>query len=407
MATEIDNVFYQNLCGKFLIVTKAHNDIRITTDPGAQLAAVYDEIHKNVASSPIIVQVYRKTECAEDVIENVIRFDNTKWFPFGLVPFKGIRRLLPSRDMYLSNGNISVLNLHKNDYDSDKKKIEYIFKRVSENIKAVSKSGKINSHLTAGYDSRMLFSACLFSNVAVNFQTIKAPNSGARVDCLIAKKICSMYNVNHKILTFKNPDKNELKSWFERTGNCIDDAVAKLCRTVRIYDNEKYTLTGSCGEVGRAFYWKKQDLMQTNISSNEIVTRMGFKPTKLLLDQCNSWLNELGEKIERTKVLDKTYIDNRLGCWGGPSVYGHEIAKPTISPFNDSTVYQKMLSLSNDCRANNTFPKEFISLFDRRLSQIPFNRASGIRRFLFPKQEIKRYLPKNLIKILKKIKSTL
>ena len=403
IGTDINDTFFQTLSGRFLIIEKIESDIQVTTDPGALLSVIYDENTKIVASTPTVLCNIKKIKIDENVIKNVTRRDGTIWYPFGIVPYEGIKRILPSRKLRLATGKISTINYFEGLKGTESPDLitKEIFDRVTSNIIAVSKVGPLTAHLTAGYDTRMILSSCLSSGVEITFQTFLTDSQSARLDCDIAKYIATTFNLNHKIIIVDKPDEEEVEKWIQRTGHCIYDSVALLCKTVKESDSGNFFLTGGCGEVGRSFYWKKKDLTEKNISIQEVINLLGFATSKYLLCKCENWMDEIPRNLDKTTVLDIAYIDNRLGCWGGPSVYGHNINRPTISPFNEAEIYKKMLSLPKEYRLNNQFAKKFIAFSNDKLLKIPFNRAIGFKKFLHIKQEIKNILPREIYEILK------
>jgi hypothetical protein len=336
---ELNDIFFQTLNGRFLIVEKINSEIQVTTDPGSQLAAIYDEITKTVASTPTVLSYLRKIEMDTEVIRNVTRTDGTTWYPFGLVPCKGVKRILPSRRLQLDRGTCTAIRYLSNDLIIDNPDVitKEIFQRVTSNIVAISKAGPLTAHLTAGYDTRMILSSCLSCGVSVTFQTFMAENTGARLDCEVAKEIARMCNLEHKTILFQQPETKQIEQWMERAGWCIYDSVTLLCKTVKNSDSGQFQLTGGCGEVGRSFYWEKKDLTRNYIPTKELLKIVGFKYSQLLEDKCESWLSEISSgHLDKTTILDIAYIENRLGCWSGPSVYGHDISRPTLSPFNEA-----------------------------------------------------------------------
>lgn len=401
--SEITSKIYNNICGRFIIVEKIINDIYLTTDPGSQLAAVYDTNNKNVASSPAIIAAYREIEQDHKILNEVKRNDNTTWYPFGLVPYKNMERIMPSRRLNLTNGEITPIDCRVDNSTIEAAEIttRKIFDRVTSNITSISKSVKLSAHLTAGYDSRMVLSSCLRSGSLISYETISMKNSGSKIDCEIAKKITNCLKLEHEVITFTQPEEIEIDEWLDRTGHCIRDAVTILCKTVKSNDDDHFILTGSCGEVGRAFYWQKADLKENDITPEEIILRLGFEQSAFLVDRCKKWLAELNVNLSRTAILDLSYIDNRLGCWAGPAVYGHDITKPTISPFNEGEIYNLMISLPKKYKFIQQFAIDYINISEKSLTKLPFNRAVGVRKLFYLKHEIKKIIPSKIITLLK------
>ena len=406
LESSIDAIFYSKLGGRFLIVEQRAGDIFIYSDPGAQLAIVYDKYARVVASAPVVMNYYKEREWDFEVATQVVRADGKTWYPFGLVPYHDLIRLLPGRKLNLASGEILCI-----DYLSPSSKespvaeiVKDIFNDVTSNIQAISETGKLSAHLTAGYDSRMVLSSILKGGIDVSFNTIRHAFKGSQLDCEIATLLAKKNNLCHRILKYSAPDEIDIDEWLQRTSYCIKDAVTQLCKTIEKYDDGSFTISGNCGEVGRAFYWQEKDIGEQDISANELLSRLGFKTSDLLLDECNNWLNELPYPLKKTSILDRAYIDIRLGCWAGPSVYGHNVSNPTISPFNRASIYKNMLSLPEQYRFTNTFAKDFIALASADLLKVPFNQAVGLRKLLYLKQELKGLLPENIMRLGKSLK---
>jgi hypothetical protein len=208
--------------------------------------------------------------------------------------------------------------------------------------------------------------------------------------------------MKHETVPFEAASPAELSEWQDRVGHCIDDAVAGLCRTVKNTDSGNFTLTGACGEVGRAFYWEDGDIGATGLSPASLLRRMGFAETALLESEAEKWIRRLPEDSKTTLILDNAYIDQRLGCWAGPSLPGHLIPRPTISPFNSVSVYRAMMALDEEYRHSQQFAIDFIKSGSARLLSEGFNRVSGVARFGHLKSEVKRLLPKRFLKSIRR-----
>ena len=166
----------------------------------------------------------------------------------------------------------------------------------------------------------------------------------------------------------------------------------RLTRTVQQHDTNRYVLCGLAGEVGRAFYWRSTDMGKTGLGPEELLNRIGFRLTAFATDLAAKWLEPIAD-LPTPAILDRAYVDLRLGGWGGPSIYGHPVAKPTLTPFNNAEVFDLMMSLPEQYRYSGQFARDFVALGSRELAGIPVNRAHGIRRMRHLKREIVAMLP--------------
>jgi hypothetical protein len=395
--------FREGLCGRFVMITpQAGAYVTVSGDAGGLFPIVFDAEGGMIASSPVVIGAYKALEFDSRVAQGVRRADSTVWYPFGLTPYMGVQRLLPSESLSFGRGTC-VISSATGWLPAATKPVtaEALCTQVAEYITSFATDGSLFAHLTAGYDSRMVMAAVLRSEIDIRFMTIGAKNEGARIDLYVAKRLTRLYGLGHITIPFEAASPAELSGWRERVGYCIDDAVAGLCRTVKNTDSGNFTLTGACGEVGRAFYWEDGDIGATGLSPSSLLRRLGFTETTLLESEADKWLRRFPKETKRTLILDNAYIDLRLGCWGGPSMPGHLIPRPTISPFNSVSVFRAMLALDEVYRYSQQFAIDFIKSGSPRLLSEGFNRVNGLARFRYLKSEIKSLLP---IRFLKKIR---
>jgi hypothetical protein len=396
--------FRDGLCGRFVMIARlSEGHVAVSGDAGGLFPIVFDAEAGMVASSPAVIGAHKTLEFDSCVTQAVKRLDSTVWYPFGLTPYLGVKRLLPSELLSLGRGTCAV-SLAPGWLPAVTKPVtaEALCVQVAEYVTSFSTDGPLVAHLTAGYDSRMVMAAILRSGIDVRFLTIGGRSSGARIDLHVAKRLTRLFSMKHEMVPFEAASPGELSEWQERVGHCIDDAVAGLCRTVKNTDSGRLTLTGSCGEVGRAFYWSDGDIGAKGLSPVSLLRRMGFLETALLESEAEKWIRRLPENSKTTLILDKAYIDLRLGCWAGPSLPGHLIPKPTISPFNSVSVYRAMMAFDEEYRYSQQFAIDFIESGSPLLLSEGFNRVSGLARFRHLKSEVKRMLPKQFLITIKR-----
>lgn len=390
--------FRELLCGRFLMVSyDSEGEISVSTDGAGLFPVVFDSVAQIAASSPAVVRLFKNLEMDGTITSGVKRNDRTIWYPFGVTPYAGLRRLLPSQKLSIGPDHFcasAARPLYK--LESAPLTASGICGLVANYVKVFATEGQLVAHLTAGFDSRMVMAAVQRAGVRAKYLTIKGPGSGADLDVYIARRLAKSLGADHQAIQFEAPSNAELVAWQERVGYCINDSVMNLCATVRKYDDGAITLTGACGEVGRAFYWTERDLQTIGLQPSALIRRLGFLETKVLLDEAEQWLTSFEPGSRTTHILDNAYIDLRSACWAGSSMPGHQIPRPTISPFNSVQVYRAMLALDEEYRYTQSFPFDFVRAGDARLLGERFNAASGLSRLMFIKQDIKKIMPKSL-----------
>jgi len=91
-----------------------------------------------------------------------------------------------------------------------------------------------------------------------------------------------------------------------------------------------------------------------------------------------------------------------LGCWAGVAMTGHDIPVPSFSPFNSLDTFQTMMSFSDRYRADGELCKDITRRLWPELLSVPINRAAGLRKLFFVRQELSAIIPVSLKEKVKK-----
>ncbi len=79
--------------------------------------------------------------------------------------------------------------------------------------------------------------------------------------------------------------------------------------------------------------------------------------------------------------MDLLYIEQRLGCWGGPQSIG-AIFSFVINPFCNRRIFTLMLSLPPQYKRQNKVSDDLIKHLWPELLKFPFNRYMGMRHWI-------------------------
>jgi hypothetical protein len=243
-------------------------------------------------------------------------------------------------------------------------------------ISGVTRVAPVQMPLTAGYDSRMLLACSRSSLSSIRFITTQFPDISARMDCAYGRRIAKRFGLNYSLLTWKEAARPEIETWLYRTGTCVVDRITRCGRTEQQLDPARITLLGSGGEVGRGYFWRPGDSPAGSVSPDELVARFPFPPVDAVLQGASDWLNRLPTS-DLLEKLDLFYIEQRLGCWASPALYGTVQAQFVTYPFNSRRIYEKMLSLPQDYRGEQRLLINLIHLKWPELLQFPFNAPFG------------------------------
>ena len=172
----------------------------------------------------------------------------------------------------------------------------------------------------------------------------------------------------------------ELQDWQLRGGYAGAGRTWKSVRTLEQLDPGLAVLEGLCGEVGRAYYWRRSDFESTRLTPRGVLVRLGFPAHPRLLDAADRWLSAVPAR-DQFDVLDLLYIEQRLGCWAGPNHVGH-VHNPRIVPLSDREIFSSMMSLQPEYRFEQRLGPDVIRSLWPELLGMPFNQAGPLRSVL-------------------------
>ena len=365
--------------GRYVAILLTTSCDRIYLDPAGTLATVYCPRQEIVASTTTLIPYTKDCDDNQQLIEVIQPQQRDGWFPFGLTPRNSIFRLIPSHFLDLatwkSQRHWSPVKIYPTT-DCDRAVAE-IAEILSRQIKAIAEKYPIYLSLTAGRDSRMLLACSQRSLERIKFFTREIPDRTAKLDCDIASKLANRFELDYQILPYQTPSEAELEQWLVQTGNCVAGRVWRSVRTLKQLESDRIYLPGIAAEVGRAFYWRKQDTAESAISAVEILERLRMPQTPLLLQGAEQWLAELPAR-NRFEALDLLYLEQRLGCWAAPLHYGLVNNGFCLSPFVNRRLLEIMLSLPTAYRRDRFLARDLIAQQWSELLTLPFNRYPGI-----------------------------
>ena len=393
------------LCGRFLVVGRDEPEAAplLLPDACGLLPAVYAPSEETVAGTPAMLADLFGLAPDESVRAAFPIPERFGWIPFGRTPWEGAWRLLPRHALDLERFSVSRFE-EDAPGDGERGPIGPIFDRVAANCTTLARDPDTRPHLTAGYDSRMVLSAWLAGAEPRPFVTLRTPGPGGRIDVATAATLARRCGLAHEVRTWQPPEKADLDEWHARTGYCISDHVAALATTLKGWNPGEIQVTGTCGEVGRAFYWDGADITRDMPDAADLVARLGVTRADWLLHEAHAWLETLPE-MSAPDLWDRAYVEQRLGCWGGPSVFGSSLHVPSMSPFNSRAIISRMLAMPAAERAGERFARAFVARADPGLARIATNTPLGLRKLVEPKATLKSiakvYVPRALLKFLK------
>lgn len=394
---------FDELCGRFVCFSIQGEEVLVRTDPAAMMGVVYNPGQQILASSPTILSHFEEQQPDPEVRGALAGGRGEVWFPLCLTPYLGVRRLLPNHALALNSWTVKRVfplpggtGRHGDPGLEPEKAIARLGDILRTNIKALLDDGHRIAQLTGGRDSRIVLAASREWHQQMQFQTVVLDQYSCRLDCHIAADIAERFDLNYRQLPFIKPSKEELAGWLHRVGHCVEDTVASMCTTARVHDSQSHELTGTCGEALRAPYWYSSDADLHSLSAESLLNRMGLTINPFTVGLAEKWLAGLPEGMSVGNVLEFAYAEIRAAGWAGPTLYGHELSLPSISPFNCGQYYREILAIPESYRGDKKVIPALMDYLWPELGQIPFNRARGLAKLRFLRQEIRLAMPIHL-----------
>ncbi len=350
---------------------------RVYVNAAGEHSCVYCARERLVASTTSMLPPTEDSDIHYN-LRRTINIPNTKyWYPFGLTAKQSVYRLLPNHYLDLNTFNAkrfwpkSKIQIQENIINS----VEEITSIVKAQIEAIAKIYPLKANLTAGRDTRMIL-ACARNHVGkIEFLTRASQRYGDKLDAYVAKMLSKKFNLNAKIIKDLNASDRELAHWQERVGHCVAGSVWKSTATWAQSDPMRANLPGMVAEVSRAYY---RNIPSDNIyDASRLHSILGVPPHPLITQAGKCWLDGLPSLSER-HVLDLLYLEQRLGCWAAPILYGSQQSIPQFWLLSHRRIISNMLSFPEHYKESERLAEDVISITWPELLQFPFNEPFGI-----------------------------
>lgn len=369
-----------SLAGRFVGYIKLQNQERFYQDPSGGMPAIYSKQLQLIASVPTLLFDDEIGNIPPPLFNELDLLRRYLWFPGQLTPFKNILRLLPNHFLELNTWETQrhwPTNENLNKSSSPKELVKDIGVKVAQIIHYAAKQNDLWLSLTAGRDSRMLL-ACARNHLdSIRFFTFSGKQE--TIDAYTARQISKELKLDWELLLTESATDEQLNNWLNKTGYALADSITKIHPTLRKLNHSGIIAPGMAGEVGRAFYWKRNDTMKTQLTPKSLLTRLQLPHHPAFINSVEHWLSSVKDFDTFTK-LDLAYIELRLGCWGMPQTYGHLHLAQHLYPFSHRDVFLNMLNLPNGFRKKQLLFKELINQQWPKLLDYPINSYSGLRR---------------------------
>ena len=325
---------------------------------------IFDNNSLFAASQPKLLQFVLDIERSENYDEyynsKYVKNNIEHWIPTGISLFDDVYHLVPNH--YLDSeikkqirfwpvepiGKLSV------DYAAEKLSL-----LLKNSLHAANKRFKLALSLTAGYDSRIILSACKeikdeifiytlqYRDLNLNSNDIKIPKNLAKhlgfehhlIDC--RKEIDEGFAFVYE----QNTDIPHLNDWGKIAFGMYLD-----------FPKDHVAIKGNCVEIGR---WPYYTLISNDqITSSHLINK--FLPNckiSFIHERLDEWYHEV-EPLSYLGInfMNLFYWEQKLGSWQAQSQLEWDIVQEAFTPFNNREIISLMISVDKKYRLHSKYP---------------------------------------------------
>jgi Asparagine synthase len=366
--------FIYEFAGSFIAVTEIDDQLRVYLDPSGLMPLVYSEKLEMAAANPHLIS---GSPYDYDDDHREISIENDGWFPFGLTSKSGVKRVLPNHYLDLLSWSIHR-HWHlprSSGRRSFRENVEAVANRLTTTIQTIAAKHPIALALTGGYDSRTLL-ACAGSAIDQIRTYTTIVSDAAAWDAKMASKISSKLGVQHRRFPLIEATPKERTEWLESVGFCVGGNVSCAFKSTSTFTAGRVELLGLAGEVGRAYYgWDVQP--SSPVDATILLQKLGLPASPVSVQAANNWLSDL-QDYDAQQVMDLLYIEQRLGCWAGPSIIWPGVALSRIAPMSQRYIFEHMLDVPYDLRRQSAIHAAIVELKRPDISRFLYKKKQGI-----------------------------
>ena len=340
----IDAAVYRH-GGRYAAIIAGGPVDRVYLDPYGSLAAVFSPRQRCVASTNTVVYAV----CGERAPDRfgLGRFPDERPMQYwiaGLTGDTNVPRLLPNHFLDLA-GWESVRHrpekstaLHRRAHIDNS--VEPIVRHITNCLNAVLESRPAYFTLTAGRDTRMIL-ACLAPEHRHRTEFITFDyNDGAwgtRADIYVAKRLTDQLGLAHRVIRVEQSSPAAKEDYLRQIGWAGGSGKARdFCQAARSLDPNRAWITG----FGGLAYWHHGSADGQGLPSVDDL----LKPTDLPLSDefrtaTKRWMDEL-DTNSPDMLTDYWYIENRVGSWAAPHLYGTASFAANVIPFSHREIIE-------------------------------------------------------------------
>ena len=353
---------------------------------GSVHSVVFGTEERVVAATPNLIPGITRDRALSRAFDLPAR---QSFYPFGLTPFHGVRRLLPNHYLDLDNFE-AVRHWPKEGFEpladgaTGARRIVDHSRRIIGALAQAHRSFTV--FLSAGRDSRAVLALVKpfvdSGAIDVTLSTSVGDDLESRTDGQAARQLARIAGLPHDVAGRRRHEgaAPDVLRAFARIGEALSGpSLSKPGAQRREGDEDlSFKLAGMGGEAGRAYYWAAQPSAE-RLTPELVTDRLRMPGVPQVIGAARAWLDGLppGVRDSVPDTLDLAYVEQRLGGWEAPARYlfpgKPRVSSPMTAAFNVET----MLRLPVDYRRAGWLQRDMVAYGWPELLGVPFNEPQG------------------------------
>ena len=360
------------LGGRFACFVNSPRLARFYLDPLGSLAAVYDPRRPVIASTGTALRWGKGFDFGPALGPN-------RFHPAGLTADPEARRLLPNHylDLALRRPVRHWPSRATNRVDDlDVEAVDALVRRIVERMQLTA-AGLARAYpcyigLTAGRDSRMVLAAVKAAVPRACFVTFAYQDQARANDLHVARAICHLLGLEHQTLSLESPPEEERRRYLLRIGNDGHWAKAGTFH-LACADSSRCPGPGSPASAARSAgpTTGAEDESRPALTPTDPLGRLSLPLETRACQAMEGWAAGAPEG-DVFELLDWLYVEQRMGCWAGPHMYGTAPFVANLTPFSHRDVVSAMMALPRAFRRQQGLTDWLVARALPQLRDVPY-----------------------------------
>ena len=360
---------------------------RFYLDPLGSLAAVYAPSSGTLASTTTLVNVLAGAH-ARNLARPVYRY-TPSGFQYGdLTPFEDIHRLLPNH--YLDIARFTSVRHHYQEVRPARVAMQDrtpLAAEVAHHLQAivatVARRYPVACTLTGGRDTRLLLACCKPFLDETRFFTFRWDRQGrnAPIDQEYPQRLAERFRLHHQYIHAPQIDAYTDQLYQMRIGFSTTSGQApNFYAGVRAGLEPGVAVLTGFGGYHRDHFWAIFDKLKQPVNGRTMVQT--FHGKHLVTPRNVEAMEQLLAEItwdDPHDLIDVLYLEQRVGSWSSPMMYGFAPGYLFLSPFCHRTIQDIRLRYPKRAIRRTTLTVETINYIWPELSELPYNKYRGVR----------------------------